>query len=152
MSNISFHFISFEVGHPVLHLISTHELFWWSECPGLVSSIWQNCRDKKNLDFLFCFLILSGKLGKQSLRFHTSITFFFGITVFLYLNENPVHHIIHWRQFCTSLTSIPRKHCIFADTLDTCIGRTHEAWEETEDECVSIHSERLCYADWDTYK
>jgi hypothetical protein len=36
----------------------------------------------------FCFLVLSGKLGKQSLRFRAAIYFFFGITVFLYQNEN----------------------------------------------------------------
>jgi len=93
---------------------------------------------KKTSIFFFACLILSGKLGKQSLRFHTSVTFFFGITVFLYQDENPVHHMIHWRQFCASLNSLPRKHYIFADTLDTCIGSTHEACEETEDERVSI--------------
>jgi len=42
----------------------------------------QNCRDKKPLIFFFAFLVLRGKLGKQSLRFG-------GITVFLYQNKNP---------------------------------------------------------------
>jgi hypothetical protein len=36
----------------------------------------------KTLIFFFAFLLLSGKLGKQSLRFRASKTFFFGITVF----------------------------------------------------------------------
>jgi hypothetical protein len=50
----------------------------------------------KNFDFIFFFfLVLSGKLGKQSLRFRTTKTFFFGITFFLYQNENPVDHMIH---------------------------------------------------------
>jgi hypothetical protein len=41
-----------------------------------------------NFDFLFfCFLVLSGKLGKQSLRFRGSIYFFFVISVFLYQND-----------------------------------------------------------------
>jgi hypothetical protein len=45
----------------------------------------QNCRDKKTIfffdflvfDFLFSFLVLSGKLGKQSSRFRGAITFCF---------------------------------------------------------------------------
>jgi hypothetical protein len=48
---------------------------------------------------------LSGKLGQQSSRFRTAKTFFFGITVFLYKNENPGDHVIHWRQFYTSLNN-----------------------------------------------
>jgi hypothetical protein len=32
---------------------------------------------------------LSGKLGRQSLRFRAAKTFFFGITFFLYQNGNP---------------------------------------------------------------
>jgi hypothetical protein len=43
----------------------------------------QSCRDKKLGFSVFCFLVLSGKLGKQSLRFRAAKTFFFGITVFL---------------------------------------------------------------------
>ncbi len=55
----------------------------------------------------FCrFLVLSGKLGKQSLRFRAEITFFVNIAVFLYENENSVDHMIHGRQFCTSLNSV----------------------------------------------
>jgi hypothetical protein len=46
---------------------------------------------------------LSGKFGKQSLRFRAAKTFFFGITIFLYQNKNPVAHLSHWRQFCASL-------------------------------------------------
>jgi hypothetical protein len=46
---------------------------------------------------------LSGKLGKQSLRFRAAKTFFFGITIFLYQNKNPVAHLSHCRQFCASL-------------------------------------------------
>ena len=34
-----------------------------------------------------------GKFGKQSLRFRAAKTFFFGITVFLYQNKNPVAHL-----------------------------------------------------------
>jgi hypothetical protein len=34
----------------------------------------------KNFNFLSCFLVLSGKLGNQSLRFHTTKTFVFDIT------------------------------------------------------------------------
>ena len=34
MSNISFHFISFEVGHPTFHLISIHELFQRNDIPA----------------------------------------------------------------------------------------------------------------------
>ena len=36
--------------------------------------------------FFFAFLVLSGKLGKQSLRFRTTMTFFFGITDLLMRN------------------------------------------------------------------
>jgi hypothetical protein len=50
----------------------------------------QNCRDKKILIFFFAFPFLSGKFGKQSLRSLAAITFFFGITVFLYQNQIPV--------------------------------------------------------------
>ena len=50
-------------------------------------------------------LFLSAKLGRQSLRFRAAKTFFFGIPVFLYQDGNPVHHMIHWRQFCPSLIS-----------------------------------------------
>jgi hypothetical protein len=49
----------------------------------------QNCRDKKPLIFFFAFLVLRGKLGKQSLRFGPATTFFFGTTVFVYQNKNP---------------------------------------------------------------
>jgi hypothetical protein len=35
---------------------------------------------QKNFDFLFAFPVLSGKFGKQSLRFRAAKTFFFGIT------------------------------------------------------------------------
>jgi len=56
----------------------------------------QNCRDKKTLIFFFVFHVLIGKFGKQSLRFRGTKTFFFGITGFLYQNENPVHHMILW--------------------------------------------------------
>ena len=58
---------------------------------------------KKLLIFFFSFLLLSGELGKQSLRFRAAITFFFGITLFLYQDQNPVDHMSHWRQFCASL-------------------------------------------------
>jgi hypothetical protein len=34
---------------------------------------------------LSCFLVLSGKLGNQSLRFRAAKTFFFGITGFFVL-------------------------------------------------------------------
>jgi hypothetical protein len=37
MSNISFHFISCELWHHTLHLISTHELFWWNTIPEVFS-------------------------------------------------------------------------------------------------------------------
>jgi hypothetical protein len=40
--------------------------------------------------FFFAFPVSSGKFGKQSLRFRAAKTFFFGITVFLYQNKNPV--------------------------------------------------------------
>jgi hypothetical protein len=63
----------------------------------------QNCRDKKTLIFFFAFPVLSGKFGNQSLRFRVAKTFFFGITIFLYQNKNPVAHLSHWRQFCASL-------------------------------------------------
>ena len=33
MTNISYHFISCELWHHALHLISTHELFWWNAIP-----------------------------------------------------------------------------------------------------------------------
>jgi hypothetical protein len=46
---------------------------------------------------------LSGKLGKQSLRFRAAKTFFFGITFFLYQNGNPADDIICWKQFDVSL-------------------------------------------------
>jgi hypothetical protein len=39
---------------------------------------------------------LSGKFGKQSLRFRAAKTFFFAITIFLYQNKNPVTHLSHW--------------------------------------------------------
>ncbi len=44
---------------------------------------------QKTLIFFCAFLVLVGKLGKQSLSFRAAITFFFGITVFLYQNRNP---------------------------------------------------------------
>ena len=69
----------------------------------------QNCRDKKTLIFFFAFPLLSGKLGKQSLRFRAAITFFFGITFFLYQNEN-LDHMIHGRQFYTSQRDSVRGH------------------------------------------
>jgi hypothetical protein len=65
----------------------------------------QNCRDKKTLIFFLAFAVLSGKFGNQSLRFRPAKTFFFNITIFLYQNKNPVAHMIHWRQFCASLTT-----------------------------------------------
>jgi len=49
----------------------------------------KNCRDKKTSIFFFAFSGLSGKFGKQSLRFRGTKTFFFGITGFWYQNENP---------------------------------------------------------------
>jgi hypothetical protein len=58
---------------------------------------------EKNFDSFFGYLVLSGNLGKQSLRFRAAKTFFFGITFFLYQNENPVLHLEHWRQFYASL-------------------------------------------------
>jgi hypothetical protein len=39
----------------------------------------------------------------QSLRFRAAITFFFGITAFLYQNQNPVDQMVDGRQFCASL-------------------------------------------------
>ncbi len=59
--------------------------------------------------FFFCFPVSSGKFGKQSLRFRAAKTFFFGITIFLYQNKNPVAHLSHWRQFCASLNSSYRQ-------------------------------------------
>ncbi len=61
--------------------------------------------EKKTVIFFFAFPLSSGKFGKQSLRFRAAKTFFFDITIFLYQNQNPVAHMIHWRQFCTSLNS-----------------------------------------------
>ncbi len=63
----------------------------------------QNCRDKTLWFFFFDFLVLSGVFGKQSLRFRTSITFFFGILIFLYPNKDPVDHMIE--QFRVSLNT-----------------------------------------------
>jgi hypothetical protein len=51
------------------------------------------------LIFFFAFLLLSGKLGKQSLRFRAAKTFFFGITAFLYQNKNPAGQMVCWEQF-----------------------------------------------------
>jgi hypothetical protein len=60
---------------------------------------------KKNfLIFFFAFPLLSGKFGKQSLRSLAAITFFFGISVFLYQAKIPVLHLENWRQYCASLT------------------------------------------------
>jgi len=50
---------------------------------------------------------LSILYGKQSLRFRGTIYFFFGITVFLYQNKNPVAHLVLGRQFCASLNHVP---------------------------------------------
>jgi hypothetical protein len=47
---------------------------------------------KKTVIFFLAFPVSSGKFGKQSLRFRAAKTFFFGITVFLYQNKNPVAH------------------------------------------------------------
>ena len=58
---------------------------------------------KKTLIFFFAFLVFSGKLGKQSLRFRAAITFFFVITIILYRNQNPVIQMVHWTQFRVSL-------------------------------------------------
>jgi hypothetical protein len=55
------------------------------------------------LIFFRAFPPLSGKFGKESLRFRVGKTFFFVITIFLYQNKNPVAHLSHWRQFCASL-------------------------------------------------
>ncbi len=63
----------------------------------------QNCLDKKTLIFFFALPVSSGKFGKQFLRFGAAKTFFFGITVFLYQNKNPVAHLGLGRQFCASL-------------------------------------------------
>jgi hypothetical protein len=65
----------------------------------------QNCLDKKTLIFFFPLPVSSGKFGKQFLRFRAAKTFFFGITVFLYQNENPVAHLGLGSQFCASLNS-----------------------------------------------
>jgi hypothetical protein len=54
---------------------------------------------KKTLIFFFAFLVLSGKLRKQSLKFRAAIYFIFGITIFLCQDKNPVDHMIHWRRF-----------------------------------------------------
>jgi hypothetical protein len=61
---------------------------------------------------------LSGKLGKQSLRFRAAKTFFFGITLFLYQNENPVHQMVHGRQFYTSMESTQGLQRDFLQQLD----------------------------------
>jgi hypothetical protein len=61
----------------------------------------QKRRDKKTLIFFFAFHALSGKLG--NLRFRAAKTFFFDHTFFLYQDENPVHHMIHWKQFSAFL-------------------------------------------------
>ena len=53
----------------------------------------------KNFLFLFCFLVFSGKLGEQSLRVRAAISFFLGITVFVYQNKNPVDQLIYGRHF-----------------------------------------------------
>jgi hypothetical protein len=70
----------------------------------------QNCLDKKTLIFFFYFLVLSGKFGKQSLRFCAAITFVFGITVFLYQNKIPVDHMLGRKQFRASLKDEVRQH------------------------------------------
>jgi hypothetical protein len=64
------------------------------------------CHDKKTLIFFFAFPVLSGKVGKQSLRFRAAKTFFFGITSFLYQNQNPVNQMVDGRKFCASLMHI----------------------------------------------
>jgi hypothetical protein len=51
---------------------------------------------KKLLIFFLSFLLLSSKLGKQSLRFRAAKTFFFGITAFLCQNKNPADHFIYF--------------------------------------------------------
>jgi hypothetical protein len=47
---------------------------------------------KKTFDFLFAFPVLSGKFGKQFLRFLTTKTFFFGITGFFVPESKPRAH------------------------------------------------------------
>jgi hypothetical protein len=73
----------------------------------------QNCRDKKTLIFFFAFLLLSGKLGKQSLRIRAAKSFIFGITVFLYHYKNPMDHMMHGRQFCASLICLSSSHSAY---------------------------------------
>ena len=50
----------------------------------------------KNFAFLFCFLVFSSKLGKQSLRFRASDDFLFWHDCLLYQNQNPVLQMKHW--------------------------------------------------------
>ncbi len=59
--------------------------------------------------FFFAFPVSSGKFGKQSLRFRAAKTFFFGITVFLYQNQNPVVHLRDGRHFIVYYESIKRE-------------------------------------------
>jgi hypothetical protein len=50
------------------------------------------------LIFFFALPVSSGKFGKQFLRFRAAKPFFFGITVFLYQNKNPVAPLDHWKK------------------------------------------------------
>jgi len=68
--------------------------------------------------FLLC-IDLSGKLGSNLLRLRAAITFFFGISAFLYQNQNPMHQMEHWRQFYASLMStlLPIERDIYYTTI-----------------------------------
>ncbi len=72
------------------------------------------------------YLVWSGKIGKQTLRFRTRKTFFFVIKLFLYQNGNPVDHIICWKQFYVSLNNNnPPNSISFMPDIVSTSGRIH---------------------------
>jgi hypothetical protein len=82
------------------------------------------------LIFFFASPVLSGKFGKQSLRFRAAKTFFLALLSFLYQNKNPVVHLSHGDNFvletiyywCNERLITKTEESKPSDTLG-CVGR-----------------------------
>ena len=84
------------------------------------------------LKFHFKSFHEKNKWNKNPGRFHSTITFFFDITVILYENQNPVIHMDHWRQFLVSLIFAFHLHWVLPPCEPTsclsCWIYPHSSW------------------------
>jgi hypothetical protein len=79
------------------------------------------------------------------LRCRAGITFFFGVSVFLYQNKNPVLQLEDWRQFCDSLRSADKRDLVVC-------GSFHFVLKLTNMECNKFHFKDLASISQFQYK